>query len=163
MIRRHYSGYSGVAYYSTWVGSPWYVLSTTAHTWTVTCGAFDTYSANYVLDVNGHAVSGSVASMAMPDQITINSNLPSQNAQWSAFGVAEMLVWDRAITQTELRSVSTYLTTKYGVKLQAPPAPPAPAAVPTAPSLPTGLTNGLMAWCVAAQCRRLRSAASCSY
>ncbi len=146
LTRRHYSGYSGVAYYETWLGPYWYVVATTAHTWTVTCTSFDTYSDNYVLDVNGHAVSGSVASMGMPDQITINSNLPSQNAQWSAFGVAEMLVWDRAISQTELRSVSTYLTTKYGVKLMAPPAPPVPAALPTAPSLPSNLQNGMMAW-----------------
>ncbi len=152
-----------MAYYSGWLGSPWYVLASTSSNFVVTCTSFDSGSEGYILDVNGHAVTGTTPSIALPDQITINGNLPSQNAQWSAFGVAEMLVWNRAITQTELRSVSTYLTSKYGLKLQAPPAPPAPAAVPTAPSLPSNLQSGLMAWCVAAQCRRLRSAASCSH
>jgi hypothetical protein len=67
-----------------------------------------------------------------------------------------MIVYDRAITPTEISEVQAYLTTKYGLKSLAPPAPPAPAAAQPATVMPTGsLQTGLKAWCVRNQARRL--------
>jgi hypothetical protein len=152
LLRRlhgQYSGYSGVAYYSNWLASPWYQLATTNTVWVSTCSSFSTASGANTLDVNGRPSSSYLAGLAVPDKISINSNLASVDAQWSAFGVAELLVWNRAITQTELREAQAYLTLKYGLVPTAPPAPPVPAA-PLPPALPLAqsLGNGMMAWCV---------------
>ena len=71
--------------------------------------------------------------MAVPDQLTINGNV-YVDQEWSAFGVAEFLVWDRVLSLTELTEAQSYLTTKYGLIMAAPPLPPSPP--PNAPPAP---------------------------
>ena len=152
MCTRVHSGYSGVAYYGGWLASPWYQIATTATVWVSTCGTYSTASGANTLDVNGRpsSLAGDMAGLAVPDQLTINGNT-QVDAQWSAFGVAEFLTWNRKITPTELREVQAYLTTKYGLKLNTPPAPPTPAAaMPPLQPLAQSLESGMMAWCVCA-------------
>jgi hypothetical protein len=118
-----------------------------------TCGTYSTASGANTLDVNGRpsSLAGDMAGLAVPDQLTINGNLASIDAQWSAFGVVEFLTWNRVITPTELREAQAYLTTKYGLKLNTPPAPPTPAAaMPPLQPLARSLESGMMAWCVCA-------------
>ena len=50
--------------------------------------------------------------------------------EWSAFGVAELMVWNRVLSLTELTEVQSWLTTKYGLVMQAPPLPPSPPPSP---------------------------------
>jgi hypothetical protein len=104
-------------------------LSTTATKWVSTCSAYDTVANTYTLDVNGHPFSSTLANMAIPDALTINGNV-YVDAEWSAFGVAEYLVWSRALSLTELTEAQVYLTSKYGLLLQAPPLPPSPPPSP---------------------------------
>jgi hypothetical protein len=118
--------------------------------WVSTCATFDTWTGTNTLDVNGRPSTSALASLLCPDQLSINGNLPSQNSQWSAFGVAEFLVWNRAITETELSEVQSHMSLKYGLTLNTPPAPPVPAAPVRAPVMAQSLSNGLMAWCAAA-------------
>ena len=137
-----------------WLASPWYQLATTATVWVSTCASYDLYTGGNTLDVNGHpsSLAGDMAGLTVPDQISVNANLASIDAQWSAFGVAEMLVWNRVITGQEMREAQQYLTTKYGLAMSTPPAPPVPAApMPPAPAFATDLAPGMMAWCVAAR------------
>jgi hypothetical protein len=123
-------------------------LSTTATMWVSTCSSFNTGTAYYSLDVNGAVVSGVLANMAVPDQLSINGNI-YVDAEWSNFGVSEFIVWNRAISSTELRGAQTYLTQKYGLTMKAPPAPPVPAAPqPPQPPMASSLANGMVAWCV---------------
>jgi hypothetical protein len=156
-LHGQYSGYSGAALYNgAWLGSPWYMFASTATVWVSTCSSFNPGSGAYTLDVNGKTYSNDVAGMVMPDSLTINSNSPNIDSQWSAFGVAELLVWNRAISATELLEAQTYLTGKYGLLLQTPPAPPMPAApAPPGPPMAASLANGMLAWCAR------RAAATC--
>jgi hypothetical protein len=142
-LHGHWSGYSGVAYYNGWLTT---ALSTTATKWVSTCSSFDTGSDAYTLDVNGHPYSNSLAGLAVIDQLTINGNI-YVDAEWSDFGVAEMMTWDRALTAIELNEAQKYLTTKYGLADAQPPAPPVPAAPqpPTAP-LASSLMRDMVAW-----------------
>jgi hypothetical protein len=147
-LHGHWSGYSGVAYYDGWLTTS---MSTTATLWVSTCSSYNTGTDYYTLDVNGDAYTSSLANMVVPDQLTINGNLYT-DAEWSNFGVAEFIVWGRAISETELRGAQTYLTQKYGLVLKAPPAPPVPAAPqPPQPPLASSLANGMVAWCVRAR------------
>ncbi len=143
------SGYSGTAYYGGWLASPWYQLATTATVWVSTCGTYSTASGANTLDVNGHpsSLAGDMAGLTVPDQLTINSNSPSIDAQWSAFGVAEVLTWSHILSPEELREAQAYLTTKYGLISTTPPAPPMPSTSlpPVTPLLPS-LSLGMMAW-----------------
>jgi hypothetical protein len=152
------SGYSGVAYYGGWLASPWYQIATAATVWVSTCASYDIYTGSNTLNVNGHpsSLAGDMAGLVVPDQLTINSNLASIDAQWSAFGVAEFLVWNRVITGNEMLEAQEYLTQKYGLVLSTPPAPSVPAApMPPAPAMTAGLATGMMAWCVRC-CRAAR-------
>jgi hypothetical protein len=129
-LHGHWNGYSGVAYYDNWLSTS---LSTQATVWVSTCSSYDAVTGAYTLDVNGRPVSGTLSNLVVPDQLTINGNLYN-NQEWSAFGVAEFLVWDRALSLMELTEMQAYLTQKYGLVLQAPPLPPSPP--PTAPPAP---------------------------
>jgi hypothetical protein len=152
-LHGHYSGYSGAALYNgAWLGSPWYMFATTGMVWVSTCSSFTPGSGQYIFDVNGKTSSAAAASMVVPDQLTVNGNSPNIDSQWSAFGVAEFMVWNRAISNAELREAQTYLTGKYGITLSAPPAPPTPAApAPPAPPMAVSLSTGLLAWCATAR------------
>jgi hypothetical protein len=121
-------------------------LSTTANHWVSTCTSVDTGKSFYNLNVNGVSVTGWLLGMMPPDALTINGNVYN-NEEWSAFGVAELMTWDRAISNTELREVQAYLTSKYGLGDHAPPAPPVPAAPQAAPGpYAASLSQGLMTW-----------------
>jgi hypothetical protein len=142
-LHGHWSGYSGVAFYSGWLTTG---LSTTATKWVSTCSSYDTGSGVYTLDVNGRPYTSALAGMMMPDALSINGNV-YVDAEWSAFGVAEFLTWNRALTDTELNEVQNYLTSKYGLVDAQPPAPPVPAAPQQqVAALASGLSNGLMTW-----------------
>jgi hypothetical protein len=124
-----------------------------------TCGAYSTATGANTLDVNGRpsSLAGDMAGLAVPDQLTINGNT-QVDAQWSAFGVAEFLTWNRKITPTELREVQAYLTTKYGLASSTPPAPPAPnSALPTTIPLAPSLATGMITWCVNTHGRSCRA------
>ena len=137
------NGYSGVAYYAGWLST---ALSTTATKWVSTCTSTNTGSGYYTLNVDGASVSGWVQGMLPPDALTINGNV-YVDQEWSAFGVAELITWDRALTDTELREVQGYLTTKFGLTVETPPAPPVPAAPrPPVASMAQSLSNGLVTW-----------------
>ena len=62
-----------------------------------------------------------------------------------AVGIAELIVWDRAITELEMREIQGQLVGRYGLVAHSPPAPPAPAAVPTVPALAASLSKGMIA------------------
>jgi hypothetical protein len=135
-LHGQYSGYSGAAYYGNWLASPWYQLATTATVWVSVCSSFDTVAGVATLDVNGQPSTTKLAGLLIPDRLTVNGNLPSQNSQWSAFGVAELMVWNRALTAQQLVAAQTYLTRKYGLLLKAPPTPPTPVQPPPSPNPP---------------------------
>ena len=111
-----------------------------------TCTSIDAGANYYTIDVNGAAINGWLLSMQPPDALSINGNV-YVDQEWSAFGVAELMTWDRALTVTEIREVQSYLTSKYGLANRVPPAPPAPAAPQAAPGpLAASLNTGLMTW-----------------
>ena len=136
-------GYSGVAYYNAWLSTG---LASTNNNWVSTCTSIDAGANYYTIDVNGATISGWLLSMQPPDALSINGNV-YVDQEWSSFGVAELMTWDRALTNAEIREVQTYLTSKYGLANHVPPAPPAPAAPAAAPApLAASLNNGLMTW-----------------
>lgn len=145
-LHGQWSGYSGVAYYNGWMQSPG--AATTATKWVSTCTSVDTATEYFILDVNGVPTKGTLANMALPDQLTINGNT-QVDAEWSAYGVAEFITWNRALSRRELDEAQAFFTTKYGIKDTAPPAPPVPAA-PSPPATPlttmSTLARGMVAW-----------------
>jgi len=147
-LHGQWNGDSGVAYYNGWMQTPPANPGPGTTKWVSTCTSVDTGTAAYQLDVNGVATEGVIANIALPDQLTINGNT-QVDQEWSAYGVAEFMTWNRALSRQELDEVQSFLTTKYGLKDLAPPAPPKPAA-PAPPAAPLStlktLSRGMVAW-----------------
>ena len=99
-----YGGNSGVAYHGEWLTD----FNTNKHgdTWVVSCDQKDLYISN------GVDRTTSTPSNPTSEQLSINDGyyVSSQASDWA---VAEVIIYDRTLTSSELKSVQAYLLMKY--------------------------------------------------
>ena len=109
-IHGHWNGYSGVAYYDGWKSpssqpstQPSYVGQ---NNWVVMCGTNSTgIAVPNNISVNGTAAGG-VNGGAGGIQLSINSNQFNED---SDFAFNHVLIWNQALTTTQMQTVSTTL------------------------------------------------------
>ncbi len=126
-------GIAGIATYDGKVVSAGGVTPNTK--WAFLCTSIQLVGASAAF-LNGVDVSNATATdVAPPNYLTINGGAPSP----SDFGVAELIVWNRALSKAELWAASAYLAEKFCFTMPPapPPAPPpALAAAMNPPPLP---------------------------
>ena len=100
--------------------------------WVVMCSAASSPTA-YTALVNGYSNytnAGVTITTPFMSSGTIGINYGGTTTEYSAFGVAELMVWNRTLSSVELYQTSNILVNKYGLTTLALAPPPPPAATP---------------------------------
>ena len=117
-LHGHWEGAVGVAHYNHWVtrphGTPWQHPGLTG--WLVMCGN----SAGVVFRGKERRNVGETAALKSPGDAHLYINV-GHTGESSDFGVMEVIVWNRALSEDEMWTSMEYLNAKLG------PPPPKPA------------------------------------
>ena len=130
-LHGHWSGGAGVMYYGAWVVGTAGVGTVPLTNWVVVCSASSSPTV-YTALVNGYSNytnAGWTINTPFMSSGTIGINYGGTTTEYSAFGVAELMIWNRTLSTSELYQVSSMLAAKYSLSAAAPapPSPPPPA------------------------------------
>jgi len=144
-IHGHHAASAGIAMYGAWVTTNANVVNPN-NNWVIQCSSLPAGGVNAVTMVNGALqTTGTITSgFTAPGRIGINTD----STYASAFGAAELILWNRSLTSSELYTASKYLSTKYcidiTVRSSPPPMPPSPPAF-SAPAYLLSAANSAVA------------------
>ena len=114
-LHGHWGGSSGVAFYQAWVTPSGKNLAT--YDWVVLCGSNGASTKLYELQGSpGEAVSIAIGSgLEQPSDSTLYVNEGYQDNELSDFAVMEVITWDRALSDDEMKASVNYLKWKLRV------------------------------------------------
>lgn len=158
-LHGHYMGYSGVAFYENcWPAGSFAVPVpnlTSSTSWLILCTAMagGASPGNIRAYANGYQRTSSQCLVGVgPERIAINTPAASYPAETSAFAVAALLTWTRALSDAELYAVSLYLGQQFAIPIAAQP-PPVPVPPPPVPPPPALEARRQYSYCVRAEHR----------
>jgi hypothetical protein len=136
----HISGVSGLVRYNLQnLGPSPSQAAMPLQNWLHACSAV-TAGVSHSVFINGVKVTSGGAAQtavtALPSQIAINVN-PVSGGSPSNFGAAQLMAWNRALSDDELLAASTYLATKFCLSMPTPPSPPPSPSPPLPPPSPS--------------------------
>ena len=114
-LHGHWGGSSGVAFYQAWVTPSGKNLAT--YDWVVLCGSNGASTKLYELQGSpGEPVSIAIGSgLEQPSDSTLYVNEGYQDNELSDFAVMEVITWDRALSDDEMKASVNYLKWKLRV------------------------------------------------
>ena len=113
-LHGHYQGHTGLAYYGDWMTAD--VDNITSPTnWVVMCG---TNAGSQLKLANGANVGTATGGKG---DVKLWINYGDSPDQVSDFAIAEVMVWDRGLTNSEMFEASSYLMGKFGIGNRDPP------------------------------------------
>ena len=101
-LHGHWGGAAGVAHYEGWLGQKTSRL-TNVDDWVVLCGT----SQRLMLD--GKTVATRSDHIPGSQAVVINAGTHHGDSEKSDWGVAEVIAWDRALSEKEMKDASAYL------------------------------------------------------